>query len=162
VLGVLEVYTREPRRFTSDEMRLLFTFASQSSVALKNALLVEQANRRLMDLEALNRLSAILTAGDATEIWIPQAIALLVRATRSVAGNISIAGEHGQSWRWPEEPAEAGPPGFILQTSLLDPHHPEHPKGRIELSRTADLTAFDGHDQNFFETGANLIALRLS
>ena len=59
VLGVLEVYTREARRFTPDEMRLMITFASQASVGLQNALLVEQAGHRLDDLQALGALAEL-------------------------------------------------------------------------------------------------------
>jgi GAF domain-containing protein len=158
VLGVLEVYTREPRRYTPDEMRLLFTFASQSSVALKNALLVEQANRRLTDLEALNRLSALLSKGGTPDAWIPQALALLAEATRAVAGMIQISGEQPQTWQWPEKSLESL--SFSLEVLLPNPQTTQS-RGKIALSRSEDALDFDAYDQNLVETAANLIALRL-
>ena len=86
VLGVLEVYTREPRRFTADEIRLLITFASQASVGLQNALLVEQAGRRLDDLRALGALGELLArAAPAAELF-PDALRLLCAAAEAEAG----------------------------------------------------------------------------
>ena len=100
VLGVLEIYTREPRRFTPDEMRLMITFASQASVGLQNALLVEQAGRRLDDLQALGRLGEMLGAGGdiAESELFPAVLRLVGEATRSDAGVLRLfapnAGAH--------------------------------------------------------------------
>ncbi len=96
VLGVLEIYTREPRRFTSDEMRLMITFASQASVGLQNALLVEQAGRRLDDLQALGRLGEMLGQArdaDGAELF-PDALRLVGEATRSDAGVLRLYAPH--------------------------------------------------------------------
>ncbi len=99
VLGVLEVFTREPRRFTPDEMRLMLTFASQASVGLQNALLVEQAGRRLDDLQALGALSeklasacAVKSASDTAfspELF-TDALRLLGEAARADAGILRL------------------------------------------------------------------------
>ena len=99
VLGVLEVFTREPRRFTPDEMRLMLTFASQASVGLQNALLVEQAGRRLDDLQALGALSEKLVAACAVNSFsdsafspelFTDALRLLGEATRADAGILRL------------------------------------------------------------------------
>ena len=85
VLGVLEVYTREPRRFTADEIRLLITFASQASVGLQNALLVEQASRRLDDLMALGALGELLAQSAPSDELFPAALRLLCAAAEADA-----------------------------------------------------------------------------
>ena len=91
VLGVLEVYTREARRFTSDEMRLMITFASQASVGLQNALLVEQAGRRLDDLAALSALAEMLGAGDLPDReLLASALRLVGEVTRADAGVLRL------------------------------------------------------------------------
>ncbi len=86
VLGVLEVYTREPRRFNADEIRLLITFASQASVGLQNALLVEQASRRLDDLRALGAVSELLARAAPPDVLFPEAVRLLCAAAEAEAG----------------------------------------------------------------------------
>ena len=85
VLGVLEVYTREPRRFTADEIRLLLTFASQASVGLQNAMLVEQAGRRLEDLRALGRVGELLARAAPDGELFPEALRLLCAAAEADA-----------------------------------------------------------------------------
>ena len=85
VLGVLEVYTREPRRFTASEIRLLLTFASQASVGLQNALLVEQAGRRLDDLRALGAMGELLARAVPDSHLFPQALRLLCAAAEADA-----------------------------------------------------------------------------
>ncbi len=98
VLGVLEVYTQGPRRFTADEIRLLLTFASQASVGLQNALLVEQAGRRLDDLRALGALGELLArAAPAAELF-PSALRLLCAAAEAEAGVFQRFGAPGESY----------------------------------------------------------------
>ena len=98
VLGVLEVYTREPRRFTADEIRLLITFASQASVGLQNALLVEQASRRLDDLRALGALGELLARAVSDIELFPSALRLLCAATEAEAGVFQQFGDPSASW----------------------------------------------------------------
>ncbi len=70
----------------------MITFASQASVGLQNALLVEQAGRRLDDLQALGRLGELLGAGrDLAEAeLLPAALRLLGEATRADAGVLRL------------------------------------------------------------------------
>jgi len=85
-VGVLEVYSREPRRFTADEVRSLLTFASQASVGLKNAMLLEQAARRKNELNVLGELSGrLLTAAD-VEALCREALELVCTASTSDIG----------------------------------------------------------------------------
>ncbi len=157
VLGVLEVYTREPRRFTPDEMRLLYTFASQASVALKNALLVEQANRRLADLEALSRLGVLLSSEAEIAVWAPQALAVLAGATGAASLVLRVGDE--THWDWPD--GLPAPSGVVPLTLPLPGRQTAAPQGRIELTPAANRAAFDSNEQKLAQTAANLIALRL-
>lgn len=58
VVGVLEVYTRDPRTWRADEMRLMLTFASQAAVAFQNARLARESG----DAERSARLRQVLLA----------------------------------------------------------------------------------------------------
>ena len=184
VLGVLEVYTREPRRFTSDEIRLLITFASQASVGLQNALLVEQAGRRLDDLQALGRLAELLS-GDGSEL-LPRCLRLVGEATRSDAGVVrtfdSPGGTHVFRRAATGESAEADdgmdgllrdlaaqveaaqdfgliPTDHAAPTLVLPiPAHPGHaPQGVLILVRAPQRPGFDAHERGLAATAANLL-----
>ena len=85
-VGVLEVYSREPRRFTADEVRSLLTFASQASVGLKNALLIEQAERRKNELNVLGELSGRLFTADNVEELCREALTRICAASSSDIG----------------------------------------------------------------------------
>jgi two-component sensor histidine kinase len=53
VLGVISVYTREPRDFGEAEIRLLRTLALEAGIAIENAQLYEQARERARFLSTL-------------------------------------------------------------------------------------------------------------
>lgn len=92
-IGVLEVYSRAMRKFAADEVRSLLTFASQASVGLKNAQLVEQASRRLRDLEALNTISSGLYGRQDVDVLCSEALTLLSRATHSDVSLMNLFGD---------------------------------------------------------------------
>ena len=62
VVGVLEIYTRAPRIWRVDEVRLLLTFASQATVALENARLIQESGRAARDADLLQDLLAMATS----------------------------------------------------------------------------------------------------
>ncbi len=136
VLGVLEVYSREPRRFTADEVRLLITFASQASVGLQNALLVEQAGRRLQDLRALGALGELLARAAPDAALFPEALRLLCAAAEADAAVFQRFGIPDQSYVFsvdvlPDEGGEAR--AEDLETLLRDL------AAQVEASRDFDL-----------------------
>ena len=51
LIGVLAVYTREERRFSSEEVQFLTTLADQAAGAIHNARLYEQIKRQAVELE---------------------------------------------------------------------------------------------------------------
>jgi hypothetical protein len=71
-------------------MRSLLTFASQASVGLKNALLIEQAARRMKELDVLSTVSAKLAAADDSEEFYREALILVSEASGSDIGLFSI------------------------------------------------------------------------
>ncbi len=190
VLGVLEVYTQEPRRFTADEIRLLITFASQASVGLQNALLVEQAGRRLDDLQALGALGELLARAAPPGELFPSALRLLCAASGADAGVFRRFG--GESYVFcadtaPREDAEAGAEdlerllqdfagqveasrdfGLAPEThavrSLLTPVPSlpgQAPRGALILLRAPHRRSFSSHERRLAATAANLLASRL-
>lgn len=177
VLGVLEVYTREPRRFRSDEMRLLITFASQAAVGLQNALLVEQAGRRVADLAALNALSDCLCAALPLEELLAQALRLMGEGTQADAGLLSGFDVAALEWGMTDAGAEAAlrdlaaspierdsaeAAGAVPILAVRIPTAPTVPAlGAILLARGASRPAFDAHDRQLVTTAANLLAARL-
>ena len=190
VLGVLEVYTREARRFTSDEIRLLITFASQASVGLQNALLVEQAGRRLDDLQTVSRLAEIM-AGAGVGL-LPECLSLVGKATRADAGVLRVFDAPGGAhvYRRPvsgdAERDSALDEGMELllrdlaaqvekaQNFSLIPTDHAAPTlvlpipagseqtlgGVLILVRAPQRPGFDGHERQLAATAANLLSMR--
>ncbi|MGI4790706.1 MAG: GAF domain-containing protein [Janthinobacterium lividum] len=140
ILGVLEVYTREPRRFTADEIRLMITFATQASVGLQNALLVEQASRRLDDLQALGALGALLACAAPPEVLFPAALRLLCVAAEAEAGVFQRFDDQNTSFVYcceNERPEENETRSEDLEALLIDL------AGQVEAARDFDLVPSD-------------------
>jgi PAS domain S-box-containing protein len=59
-LGVLDLVSDDPGAFSSDDTELLSLFASQASIAIKNARLFQAERRRSSEAEALRKASLVL------------------------------------------------------------------------------------------------------
>ncbi len=150
VLGVLEVYARDARRFTSDEVRLLITVASQAAVALQNALLVEQAGRRVADLRCLEELSALLARPSDPDTLLRDALPLLCLALDADAGEAVLPGQ-AEAARFRRDGApEAEAEGGEMETLSAPPLTFRRP------------LPFDSHERRLAETAAALLGLRVS
>ncbi len=57
VIGALDISTRTPREFTQEEIDFLETLAGQAAIAIKNAQLYQDLQKRVSQLEALNEIS---------------------------------------------------------------------------------------------------------
>ncbi len=62
VIGVLSVMSTHEREFSEDEMQLLIALGRQAAVALENARLFQERERRINQLSAINQISADVTA----------------------------------------------------------------------------------------------------
>lgn len=84
LIGVLAVDEMAPtiRTFSDDDVQLLSLFAAQAAGAVHSARLFEQTQRRLRELEAVNKVSASLRAAQTYEEMLP----LLLDETLSVLG----------------------------------------------------------------------------
>ncbi len=61
-VGVLTAMTKQRREFSSDEVQLLSGMADQAAIALENAQLFEERERRIAELMTLNRISQTINA----------------------------------------------------------------------------------------------------
>jgi GAF domain-containing protein len=61
-VGVLTAMTKQRREFSSDEVTLLAGMADQAAIALENARLFEERERRISELTTLNRISQAINA----------------------------------------------------------------------------------------------------
>jgi len=64
VIGILEIYSRQPRRWQSESIRTLLTFASQAAVALQNARLAERSDYALRIARLSERLLEMVRLSD--------------------------------------------------------------------------------------------------
>lgn len=62
IIGVLSVMTTAYRAFSADEVRLLSGLADQAAIALENARLFQDRERRISELMSINKISAAVTA----------------------------------------------------------------------------------------------------
>lgn len=62
VIGALDVGTRRPREFTPEEIEFLQTLGGQAAVAIKNAQLYQDLQKKVSQLEVLNDISRKLMA----------------------------------------------------------------------------------------------------
>lgn len=76
LIGILNIYTEKPRRFTDEEMRLLNAFASLSGIAIENAQRYEQVLKAEQSIRQSERLATLgtLSAELAHEIRNPVTI----------------------------------------------------------------------------------------
>lgn len=67
-IGVLSVMTMERRHFSLDEMRLLAGLADQAAIALENARLFQDRERRISELTTINAISAAVNATHSLDV----------------------------------------------------------------------------------------------
>src|SRR5712691_8937237 len=75
--GALNVRTREPRSFSSDEIELLLAIAAQVAQSIEHAKLYSQAQRRVEELEALARISEAVSES----LYLEESLEAIVKTT---------------------------------------------------------------------------------
>ncbi len=146
VLGVLEVEADRPRAFADDDAAALEIAADQLAVAIQNAALFEERERRIAELAVLNEMSrAISSALDLNAVLetVEQQVRRLFDTTSfyiatyeegSEEWTLAFAMEHGQRLPSTGYDAKAGMTGYVLRT-----------RQPLLLSTAAELQAF--HDE---------------
>jgi two-component system, sensor histidine kinase PdtaS len=102
--GALNVRTRDPRVFTEAEIELLVAIASQVAQTIEHAKLYERAQRRVVELEALARISEAVSES----LYLEESLEAIVKTTMESmhASGAALVLEDGKI-AWPE--GRAGP-----------------------------------------------------
>jgi two-component sensor histidine kinase len=97
--GALNVRTREPREFSAAEIDLLLAIAAQVAQTIEHAKLYAQAQRRVVELEALARISEAVSES----LYLEESLEGIVEATVDALGatGAAIVLEDGEVG-WPE------------------------------------------------------------
>jgi two-component sensor histidine kinase/putative methionine-R-sulfoxide reductase with GAF domain len=109
--GALNVRTREPREFSTDEIDLLLAIAAQVAQSIEHAKLYAQAQRRVEELEALARISEAVSES----LYLEESLEAIVETTMDAvsATGAALVLEDGKI-AWPE-----GRPGeYAVRTPL--------------------------------------------
>ena len=102
--GALNVRTREPRTFTDEEVELLVAIAAQVARTIEHAKLYAGAQRRVVELEALARISEAVSES----LYLEESLEAIVRTTMESlhATGAALVLEDGKI-AWPEGRAGA-------------------------------------------------------
>ena len=97
--GALNVRTREPRAFTEDEVELLVAIAAQVAQTIEHAKLYAAAQRRVVELEALARISEAVSES----LYLEESLEAIVKTTMESlhASGAALVLEDGKI-AWPE------------------------------------------------------------
>jgi two-component sensor histidine kinase/putative methionine-R-sulfoxide reductase with GAF domain len=85
--GALNVRTQEPRTFTEAEIELLVAIASQVAQSIEHARLYEAAQRRVVELEALARISEAVSES----LYLEESLQAIVQTTMESVGATGAA-----------------------------------------------------------------------
>ncbi|NJN66204.1 MAG: GAF domain-containing protein [Chloroflexaceae bacterium] len=99
IIGVLSVMTTEQRDFTTDEMMLLIGLAGQAAIALENARLFQDRERRINELTSINTISLAVNATldlDELLLALHRGISEVIDTTHSFIGLYDV-GKTGES-----------------------------------------------------------------
>jgi two-component sensor histidine kinase/putative methionine-R-sulfoxide reductase with GAF domain len=97
--GALNVRTREARAFTEAEIDLLLAIAAQVAQTIEHARLYEQAQQRVLELEALARISEAVSES----LYLEESLEAIVKTTMEAVGaaGAALVLENGRI-AWPE------------------------------------------------------------
>lgn len=90
-IGVLGVSTRTRREFTSEEIDFISTLAGQAAGLIENSRLLDEAQRRLADLEAINRISTSLRMAPTLDEMLPRLLDETLAVVGATAGMIALS-----------------------------------------------------------------------
>ncbi|MGB8646934.1 MAG: PAS domain S-box protein [Anaerolineae bacterium] len=99
VLGVISLQTYTPNSFTEEDARLLMTIADHAALAIEKARLSHETQRRLAELEAVNRISGALRAAQTREEMLPLLLDTALAVMESTAGQLALYDPTNQEMR---------------------------------------------------------------
>ncbi len=82
LLGVLAVLTRQPHRFTKEEVELLLSFGTQAAIAMENARLYAEASRSAAEHQALFEVGGLV----GSTLKVERVLDLIVERARALLG----------------------------------------------------------------------------
>ena len=94
VIGILEIYSRQPRRWQSESIRTLLTFASQAAVALQNARLAERSAYALRIARLSERLLEMVRLSDP-----PSTEEIIAALALGLNAPVASLYRDGESWK---------------------------------------------------------------
>ena len=71
VLGILDVQSDLPDTYNADDLFLLQTIADQLAVAIENARLFEERDRRMAELAVFNQIGAVISGSHDLSVMLP-------------------------------------------------------------------------------------------
>jgi PAS domain S-box-containing protein len=149
VLGVLDVQSTETGRFTQEDVRIKTTLAGQVAIALQNARLFEESQRRLRETEFTNEIGEILRSGTGTDVVpvIESVIEQLLELFE--ADNGMFSRYDGETWQGVAG-SGAGMSTEVVST-LVEPG-PEYPHGLDAVNANSVITVDDAKSYTGFPT----------
>ena len=93
VLGTLDISTRKERPFTSQDVQLLSSIGSQLGVAIENARLYEETQRRVQELAFLNEAGRTMTSSLDLEQVLTTVMEETALVLKAEAGSIALLDE---------------------------------------------------------------------
>ena len=152
VLGVFNIAFLEPHTFSEEELRVLSLLADQAAIAIENARLYEEAQRRLQEMSLLNEINSILTSTLDLEDMLTSFMQGVCQAMGVEAGSLFLLdeereemvffvalGEKGAEIRRSRMPLGVGIAGWVVQHGepLLVPDARQDPRHYSEVDRLA-------------------------
>ncbi len=96
VLGILSMSDNLPGAFTTSQSRLASAFANQAAVAVANARLYREVERRAREMEGLAGIAAALSYSQPAEEVLEGLAARVVEASSAVASSVTLYGSQGE------------------------------------------------------------------
>ncbi len=94
VIGFLTIDNKEMGIYTEESARLAESFANQAAAAIHNARLYEQTRQRVRELEAINKISAVLRETTNPETVMDSILSIIFEVLDFPAGAIWLASKH--------------------------------------------------------------------
>jgi len=150
VLGVFNVAFLEPHTFDQDELRVLTLLADQAAIAIENARLYEETDRRLRESQTLQEISRLVNSSLEAEEILQTVVEKLASAFGySMVSIYTIEGEELRLGAQVGYDPEAVPDSLHLDTGII---------GRVARSGEAALVPDVGADPEYLPVVPGIVS----